>query len=540
VTLTVTSATLVSIAVTPANPQIVYQTQQQFTATGTYSDSTTQVITNSVTWASSDITKITITVSGLSTGVNTTTSPVTITATDPHSTVSGSTTATVTQASVVSIAITPNVTTLAQNTSRQYTAIATLANGSTLNVTNVANWSSSAQAVATVHNGLVAAQPVTVNHNPVNITVTYNNVSQMLGLDVTNATAQTVTVTPITASIPVGVSQRFSAVATFSDGSSQDVSQNATWSTSPNGIANITQLGSAVGIAPGTTTVTAIFESAFGTAQLMVNTATLVTIAVTPAQTLLAPGSTVTYQAVGHYSDGSTFFISGLVTWNSTNTAVVTISAGGVATGQSAGSSNITASYQNVTSPNASVVVTSSPLISIAVTPSPATIPADVAQQFAAIGTFANSSTQNLTSNVTWASSQPAVATISNAAGQQGLATGVAAGQTSITAVFASIVSNPATLTVSNATLVSFTVTPNNFSTIMGNTVNYRAVGTFSDGTTVDLTTQATWSSTVPRVATINASNGVAATASPGTTVISATFTQNGTPVTGMTNLTVN
>ncbi len=43
--LTVTAATLQSIAVTPANPSIAKGATQQFTATGTYSDGTTQNLT---------------------------------------------------------------------------------------------------------------------------------------------------------------------------------------------------------------------------------------------------------------------------------------------------------------------------------------------------------------------------------------------------------------------------------------------------------------------------------------------------------------
>ena len=45
--------TLISIAVTPANPTIQTGATQQFTATGTYSDLSTQNITTQVTWASS-------------------------------------------------------------------------------------------------------------------------------------------------------------------------------------------------------------------------------------------------------------------------------------------------------------------------------------------------------------------------------------------------------------------------------------------------------------------------------------------------------
>ena len=53
-TLTVTAAALVSIAVTPANPSIAKGLTQQFTATGTFTDNSTQNLTSQVTWASAD------------------------------------------------------------------------------------------------------------------------------------------------------------------------------------------------------------------------------------------------------------------------------------------------------------------------------------------------------------------------------------------------------------------------------------------------------------------------------------------------------
>jgi len=545
-TLTVTSATLVSIAVTPPNPAIVFQTQQPFTATGTFSDSTTQNITDTVTWSSSDTTKITITVSGVATGVGTTSSPVTISATQNG--ITGSTTATVVPPPVVSIAITPitsasDPTKLAMGTSRRYKAAATLANGSTLNVTGLATWQSNNPSIATVSAGLVAAASTVSTTTPVTISATYNGVPGSINLDVTNATVTSITVTPIAPTIPAGVQQQFVATATFSDGTTQDVSLNATWGSSNTSVATVNAVGVAFAVSSSTTpvSISAGFGGHTGTAQLTVDTATLQSIAVTPAQTTLAPASTIDYQAVGHYSDGSTPYISSLVTWASTNSSVVSIVPGGIATGQSAGTANITATYQSVTSNSAGVLVTSSPLKSIAITPSAATTYEDVSLQFTAIGTFANPSVppQDLTTNVTWASSQPSFATIGNAPGQPGLTTGVAPGQTSITAVFAGIVSNPAaTLAVSNATLVSIAVTPSNPTVTHGNAQQFTATGTFSDSSTIILTGQVTWTSSVATVATIN-SSGSASTVSPGTTVITATFIQNGVTVTGMTNLTV-
>ena len=63
------TATLVSIAVTPANPTIAAGTNQQFVATGTYSDASTAVITGSVTWASATPATATIGSTGLAHGV---------------------------------------------------------------------------------------------------------------------------------------------------------------------------------------------------------------------------------------------------------------------------------------------------------------------------------------------------------------------------------------------------------------------------------------------------------------------------------------
>ena len=67
-TLTVTAPTLVSITVTPANPSIIAGGTEQFTATGTYTDNSTQNLTASVTWASSNTGVATIVASGANAG----------------------------------------------------------------------------------------------------------------------------------------------------------------------------------------------------------------------------------------------------------------------------------------------------------------------------------------------------------------------------------------------------------------------------------------------------------------------------------------
>ena len=84
-------ATLNSIAVTPTNTTILTGTGQQFTATGTYSDNSTQNLSSQATWTSSKTAVATISSSGLATGV----SAGTTTISAALGSVSGSTTLTV-------------------------------------------------------------------------------------------------------------------------------------------------------------------------------------------------------------------------------------------------------------------------------------------------------------------------------------------------------------------------------------------------------------------------------------------------------------
>ena len=115
------------------------------------------------------------------------------------------------------------------------------------------------------------------------------------------------------------------------------------------------------------------------------------------------------------------------------------------ASGSLTNTATVTADNNTNTTTNSSSVTTtiggSGPtLTSIAVTPLSATIAAAQTQQFTATGTFSDGSTQNLTATAAWVSSLPGVATISNTAGTQGLATAVGNGTTVITATSGSVV----------------------------------------------------------------------------------------------------
>jgi hypothetical protein len=167
-------------------------------------------------------------------------------------------------------------------------------------------------------------------------------------------------------------------------------------------------------------------------------------------------------------------------------------------------------------------VVESSNLSSIQITPQSTNDPVTIQVQFRAIGTFANGDKQDLTSAVTWTSSSSSIATISNGISSAGVATGIQPGTTTISAAFAGQVGT-ATLTVTDATITAIAIAPQTPSISLGSSQQMSATATFSDGSSLNITDQADWSSSDPSVATIN-QFGVASSVASGTTTLKASL----------------
>lgn len=251
---------------------------------------------------------------------------------------------------------------------------------------------------------------------------------------------------------------------------------------------------------------------------------TLASISIAPAGSSLVAGLTSQFSATGVYSDGSTSDISASVSWTSSTPSTAAISAGGLATGVHAGPTTITATSGGIVG-STTLTVTAPTLVSIGVTPAAPTIARGSTQQFIAVGKYSDNSTQVLTTTVTWTSSVSATAAISNASGFNGQASAVAVGTTVITASLSGVTSPPVTLSVTPATLVSIAVTPATPSIMNGTTLQFTAIGTYTDATTQVITTTVMWNSATPATATISnaaGSNGLATALAVGNTSITA------------------
>ena len=520
--ITVTQATLTAIALTPPNPTFGVSVDQPLVATGTFSDATTQNLTPMVTWSSDTAAHATVNSSGLVHGVAAGTATITATLGAVH----GSTLVTITPAVLTSIEVDPATPTIAFGGQQQFSAVGHYSDGQNHDLTTMVTWSSDTTATATIDPATGLASGVAAGTST--ITATLGTVHGSTLLTVSPALLQSIVVTPNPQTLAKGRTQQFTATGIYTDATMHDLTTMVTWtSTASASISNAagTQ-GLATATAVGTPTITATLGTIHGDAQLTVTAAELMSIQITPVTPSAPIHYIVQLTATGTYSDATTADLTGQVFWDSTDSTTVGISnadgSRGLATTFKTGTPTVSATLGTI-SGTAVFTVSTKSLDSINVEPANPNVALGLTQPFTATGIFSDASTLDLTAMVAWTSATPASATISNAAGSRGLATTHAAGTSLITATFGPV-SGASTLTVDPAALASITLSPTNPTIAAGTTQPFAATGHYSDATTQDLTTTATWTSSVTATATIDPATGLATAVANGSTTITAMF----------------
>jgi uncharacterized protein YjdB len=516
-----TSVTLTAIAISPASPSVPINTTQQLTATGSYSDGSSRDLTSLVIWSSSAIANATVDAAGLVSGVAAGTATITATL----GSVSKSTSVTVTAPTLTSISVTPDDLTLAIGINQQFTASANYSDGSVQDLVGGVTWTSSTTSVATVDNNGLAA---ILAAGATTITATVGSFTDSTTITVVPAQLTSLTISPATVSIAAGTQQQFTATGNFDDGSTQ-VLTSLQWSSSATSILTIDANGLGLGLAPGTSTVTATSGSIAATASVTVTSATLVSLQIAPSNSSMPAGAVKQFSAVGTFSDNSTQDLSQSVLWTTSNPAVATINNVGSVNSLITGSTTITAASGAVSS-STTLTISTVKLVSITISPANSRVEAHTSLLFTATGVYSDGSTSALPS-VSWHSSKPQFANMRSS----GILHAKKAGSLTLSATSSGITGST-TVTIGTGTLVSVAITPANSSVAAASTQQLTATGTFSDGTTQDVTINSHWSSTVPTVATIaNAPvhAGLATTFAAGTTTIGV----NHSGITATTNL---
>ena len=502
------SPKLHSITVTSSLTSNALGLSEQLVATGNFTDGTSSVMTNSVAWSSSDSTVVSINSAGLATGLKQGTATITASQGSLWAVYS----LIVTPAILVSISVTPDAASIASGLTKQLTATGSYSDGTSKAIANGVTWSSSASSVASVDTttGLTTGKST----GSATLTASVGSVSGSTTLNVTGAVLQSIAVTAPASSVAAGLNQQLTATGTFSDGSTQTLSTGLTWTSSAN-YAAVTSAGLVTGIATGNSTITASMSGVSGSFAITTTAAVLQSIAVTPVSPSVAAGLTTPLAVTGTYSDGTQAAIASGISWTSANHTIANVVSTGVATGIAQGTTTLTAGVGTLT---ASVTLTVVPpvLSSIAVSTTSTSVAKGLTQTMTATATYSNGTSGTLSSGVTWTSSSTTVASVD----ASGVMTAKTLGSTTVTAAVGSI-SGATSVNVTAAVLQTITVTAPASAVAAGLTEQLAALGTYSDGTTKDLSTLVQWTSS-NSLAGVNAS-GLVSTTATGTSTIKAT-----------------
>lgn len=423
------------------------------------------------------------------------------------------------------ITVTPANATVAKGENLQLVATGNYSDGSQQTLTDSVTWQTSKPTVATIGD---QGQVTGMGEGASQVSATYQSVTGSTYVTIGAPALIGISVSPTPSSLPLGESEQLTATGKFSDGTTKDLTQSATWSSSGTGIASIGPTGSVLAAGLGTATITAASGSITGSASVTVAQAVLLSITLSPSSVSLPVGESQQLTATGKFSDGSTQDLTQSAAWASSVTGTANVTPTGSVLAASTGTANITATSGSV-SGAASVSVGQAALLGITVSPNPSSVPVGESEQLTATGNFSDGSTLNLTQSVTWTSSGAGVASV----GASGSVLGNALGTATITATSGAMAGS-ASVTVGKAALVGITVSPAQSSLPIGETQQLTATGNFSDGSSQDLTQSVIWSSSSSTVASVGSSGSVVANA-----LGSATITASSASLTGAAGFTV-
>jgi hypothetical protein len=333
-----------------------------------------------------------------------------------------------------------------------------------------------------------------------------------VNITASNRTLTGVAVTPAAAAIAPGGTQQFSALGQLSDGADSVIAVN--WSASGG-----TVTSNGLFTAPSQTgdyTVTATLQNGTlsGSADVAVADApaSLTAVVLTPGSAALQYTQSRQFAAVGQLSDGTTSSIP--ITWTATGGTVD--GTGRYTAGSTAGNFRVIARASNGMADTSTVSVTAPTITAVILTPAKFDLQSGQTQQLTVSATLSNGGTQNNPS-VTYS---VAGGTLSNRI----YTAGSTAGTFLVIATAANGAADTSSVNITTATITGVTVSPSGTAVGLGQTQQFTASATLSNGGT-QTNPSVTWSATG---GSINATGLYTAGNTAGTYQVTATLQPGG------------
>ncbi|MDP1916322.1 MAG: Ig-like domain-containing protein [Myxococcales bacterium] len=428
---------------------------------------------------------------------------------------------------VVSLMVTPGMSPVPVNSSLQLSAVARYSDGTDVDVSRAVEWSSSAPTFTIDASGLALAKSA----GSATLTATLDGQTATAMLTATDATPTQLTFMPGSLNLGVRASAPFRVVASFSDGSSADVTAQASFTSSRPAVASVSTSGVrgvVSALSAGSADITARFGTASATAPVTVTAAALQAVELTPRTVTISGSGVVLLRARGTYSDGSQSDVTDQAIWSSADAAIAFVSNAAGSRGQVRGlngGSTVVSALLGGLRAQADITVQAATLTSIELAPAMVSVEAGLTTQLRVIAWYSDNTTRDVTTQAIWTSLTPMVATVSNASGSKGLVRALVDGSASIQVTVQGQTAM-GTVTVQPPTLTQLSISPGAMSVPLGLPAGFAATAAYSDGSAIPVTEQVSWTSSNPAVAEVLISQGYAYLDSKqaGTIVITATM----------------
>ncbi len=248
-------------------------------------------------------------------------------------------------------------------------------------------------------------------------------------------TLTSITVTATAPTVEPGNTDTAHALGRFSDGSSSDLTDQVTWTTSVPSVATVDADGTITGVATGRSTVTATLGAQSGSVAITSRpgsplASTVIRITLSGANISLPVGTTRALAATGRFFDQSTGDITDTATWTSSTPTVATVS-DGVITAVGAGTAKVTVSRDGMSAQTLIFVGDAGtlPAISLKVWPDETQLPIGGRQNYSVLATDRLGNTTDVTDQATITTSDPSLLSLDGPA-----ATAVGVGTATLTA----------------------------------------------------------------------------------------------------------
>jgi hypothetical protein len=354
-------------------------------------------------------------------------------------------------AEIESLDVTPKAETLDVGTTQKYTAIAKYSDNSFEDVSNQVTWSLSNNNGSVVFDQVDPSIARAASAGTDFIVATLGTVttsdSQRAAVTVADSFLSSLVVEPADSDLIVGVDRQFSAMGTYSDGHTQDLTEESDWTSGDPGLVTISEVGFASPLDIGNTTITASYDGQTDTATVSINyTDEIEGIVITPEGYDFLTGELKQFSAYAYFADPDKDFeiVTKDCLWVSSDTSlvapVVGVSArpGYFEAKEITGEATITASFDIRNEATVNVSVEKPRVTEIKIRPATLTLSVGESKKFIteAVDQDGRLYAINTNPDQEYTVDVPSVVSVANDPDNAGTATALSVGQAVITSTF--------------------------------------------------------------------------------------------------------